>query len=160
MGLSRECKSACSELERAISERHLESATATSQQINALVEAMKADNERGLHQAHEHVEEVRSSFEGERNAQLKSLEETLRSQCFFQIRDQCAEERANFRKSFQQHLRSLEVERDARLKLATDMRADLVKAIAKEREERLEDNSLHRSEMTQALREWKLLKSN
>merc|ERR1712137_823580 len=157
---NRDCKAACSELDGIISNRYLESASVTSQQINALVEAMKADNERRLHEAHEHIDELRIGFTEERNVQLKAMEETLRSQCFFQIRDQCAEERANARKLFQQHLRSLELERDARLKLATDMRADLVKAIAKEREERLEDNSLHRSEMTQALREWKLLKSN
>jgi len=154
--LSSELREAHNELERVLSERHMASAAATADQMNELVGLMKADSERGLREAHERIEELHLAFLTEQNNQVTSMAETLKSHCFFQIRDKLTEERGNIRKMQEELLRLVEAERDARLKQATELKSDLVKAVTKEHEERVLDSSEQRTEMTKTMREWHL----
>jgi len=156
--LQREFRAAQVELERSISDRQMASAEAASQQMNELVGVIKLDNERGLHEAHDAIEQLRVGLLSEQDTRLKSIEESLRSQCFFQIRDRCSDERTNARKTQEEHLRLLEVERDARLRQATELRSDFVKAITKEREERILDSSEQRGDLAKAARELHTIK--
>jgi len=122
-----DCDSSLAKLEDNLVQRHLASATATSQQINELVEVVKIDSARGMHDMHEWIDEVRRNF----SVDYRTLEESLRSQCFFMIRDKCAEERANNKKCQDELMQLLEIERDTRLQQGTELRLELVKAIAK-----------------------------
>jgi len=154
--LSNELMTAHNKLERSISERHMASATATSDQMNELVGLMKADSERGLREAHERMEELHLAFLAEQNNQTMSMTETLKSHCFYQIHDKLTEERSNIRKMQEELLRLVEAERDARLKQATELKSDLVKAVTKEHDERVLNNSEQRIEITKTMREWHL----
>merc|ERR1712137_127175 len=100
------------------------------------------------------------TFVAERNSQLRSMEETLKSQCFFQIRDKCGEEREINRKIQDEQMRLLEVERDTRLRQSTELRGELMKAVSKEREERMLERFEQRTEITKVMREWHLAKGS
>merc|ERR1711860_324093 len=60
------------------------------------------------------------------------------------------EERTAFKKAHDEHMRCVEVERDARLRQATELRTEFVKLITKEREDRIIDASVRRSEVDRA----------
>jgi len=148
-------QAACNELEHSISDRHMASAASSSKQMSDIAAVMKTDSERGLREVHERIEELRVLGSN----QAKSLEETLKSQCFFQIRDRCMEERNAFRKVQEENMRLLEVEREVRLKQTAELRSDFVKAITREREERVANSSEQRSDINKTLREMQMVKS-
>merc|ERR1712107_549551 len=49
------------------------------------------------------------------------------------------EERAAFKKCHEEHMRCVEVERDARLRQATELRSDILKLISKDRDDYIVD---------------------
>jgi len=70
------------------------------------------------------------------------------------------EERIAFRKDSDDPMRYLEVECDSCLQQTAEMRADLVKAVRKEREDNSVDNSEHQSEVSRMLRQWQFSKKS
>eukprot|EP00811_Abedinium_folium_P005869 NODE_153_length_3504_cov_10.813444.p1 GENE.NODE_153_length_3504_cov_10.813444~~NODE_153_length_3504_cov_10.813444.p1 ORF type:complete len:911 (-),score=288.87 NODE_153_length_3504_cov_10.813444:627-3359(-) len=152
--LVRELQDAHGVLDRSLTDRHLAHTTAHSQQLTDTINSVRAEHERQIRDMHERVEESCACVLADRTNQLKTLEESIKEQCFFVVRDKCAEDRIVLRKAHEEQLRCLEVERDARLRQATELRADMVKAITKEREERIVDNAEQRTEITKVMREW------
>jgi len=135
---TRECKSVHMEMERLMTEHE-----AASQQMTDVMSTMTVDNERIKRDMNQCIDGLRSDFVDERNRQLRLAEE----------------ERGVFRKLHEEHVHCLDVERETRLRQATQLRADFVKAMTKERETRVADSSEHRSEMSRVAREWHTLKN-
>lgn len=134
----REYKSIQTEMERLLSEQDT-----GSQHVKDLMSTMKVDNDRLKREINQHIDEIRSDFADERNSRLRLAEE----------------ERGVFKKLHEEHGRCLDLERDTRLRQVTELRADFVKALTKERETRVVDLSEHRSETSKVAREWQTLKN-
>jgi len=113
-----------------------------SQQSDGLSE-IKAENEKSTQEMEARLDEVRASLISERNLHLKWM----------------GEERAAFKKSHDEHMRCVEVERDARLRQASELRSEFVKLITKEREDRVIDASVRRSEVDRAKQSIKAMNS-
>jgi len=105
-------------------------AATMSQQL----ESMESKNEKLLHELETRLEEIHANFMSERNLHLKWMEE----------------ERAAFKKSHEEHMRCVEVERNARVRQTAELRTEFVKLITKEREDRIVDASVRRSEVDRA----------
>merc|ERR1712137_386657 len=103
---------------------------ASAQQMDSISEIVKNVSEKSLDDLHARIEEMRTCFVSERGLHLKWMEE----------------ERTAFKKSHDEHMRCVEVERDARLRQATELRTEFVKLITKEREDRIIDASVRRSD--------------
>merc|ERR1712007_254211 len=115
----------------------------SSEQMDSIVEIVKNASEKSLEKLQARIEEVRTSFIAERGLHLKWMEE----------------ERTAFRKSHDEHMRCVEVERDARLRQATELRTDFMKLITKERDDRIIDSSVRRSEVDRAKQSIKAMSS-
>merc|ERR1712007_378979 len=97
-------------------------------------ETIESKTEKILRDMEERIEEVRTNFTSERNLHLKWMEE----------------ERAAFKKSHDEHMRCVEVERNARMRQSAELRSEFVKLITKEREDRIIEASMRRSEVDRA----------
>merc|ERR1712137_469289 len=95
------------------------------------LQSIESKNEKLLREMEAKVEEVRTSLISQGNLHSKCMEE----------------ERASFKKSHDEHMRCVEVERDARIRQTAELRAEFVKLITKEREDRTIDASVRRSEV-------------
>jgi len=144
LDLTQEYKTSCSQLDRAISERYTAWTTSMAQQISNLTSSTQTNVEKMQQELKQKTEELRNFVAEERNNQLKMAEE----------------DRISFRKAHDDHMRCLEVERDTRLRQTTEMRADFIKAVTKEREDRITGNSEHCSEVSKVVREWQSFKNS
>jgi len=117
-------------LDRSLSARHEACIATSSQQVMNTGAAIKSENERRLLDFEQRISEVSRGLQTERNNHSKWMEE----------------ERAAFKKSHEEHMRCVEMERDARLRQATELRADLMQLISKDREERIVDTAERRSD--------------
>jgi len=125
-------------------EQHYTTSVAPSQQLlDGVTEIVKSENEKSLQELQARIEEVRASLISERSLHLKWMEE----------------ERTAFKKAHDEHMRCVEVERDARLRQATELRTEFVKLITKEREDRIIDASVRRSEVDRAKQSIKAMSS-
>merc|ERR1719502_1160210 len=142
--LSKELKINCSQLERTTSERYSTWTDSVERQMSNVTSSTQAALDTMRQELQQRTEELRNgSMEG-RNSQLKIGEE----------------ERLAFRKAHEDNMRWLEAERDTRLRQTTELRADFVKAVTKEREDRIKDISEHRSEISRVVREWQAFKNS
>merc|ERR1712137_1412117 len=117
-------------LDRSLSARHEACIATSSQQVINTAAAIKSENERTLLGFEQRINELSKGLQLERNNHSKWMEE----------------ERAAFKKSHEEHMRCVEMERDARLRKATELRADLMQLISKDREERIVDTAERRSD--------------
>jgi len=138
------CDAACSQLERTISELRTTATVAAEQQMSNLTYLMRTNVEAAQQDLHKSTEGLRGAIIEERNSLVKMIEE----------------DRAGFRKAQEDQTRFLEEERDTRSRQTTELRLDFVKAVTKEREERIVDDSGHRSEVSKVVREWHAFKNS
>merc|ERR1712137_1358880 len=103
--------------DRSLSARHEACIATSSQQVINTAAAIKSENERTLLGFEQRINELSKGLQLERNNHSKWMEE----------------ERAAFKKSHEEHMRCVERERDARLRKATELRADLMQLISKDR---------------------------
>jgi len=142
--LAQEYKTNCSQLDRTATERYTAWTTSIAQQINNLASSTQTTVEKMQQEVRQKTEELRECLADERNNHLKTAEE----------------DRIAFKKAHDDHMRCLEVERDTRLRQTTEMRADLIKAVTKEREDRIMGISEHCSEVSRVVREWQSFKNS
>jgi len=142
--LSKELKTASSQLERTALERHTTWTASIERQMSNLTSSTQTTLDKMWQEMQGCTEELRSGFTEERSHQLKVGEE----------------ERLAFKKSHEDHMRQLKTERDTRLRQTTELRADLVKAVTKERVDRMMDISESRSDFSRVAREWQAFKNS
>merc|ERR1711945_39924 len=114
-------------LDRSLSARHEACIATSSQQVMNTAAAIKTENERRLLDFEQRISEVSRGLQTERNNHSKWMEE----------------ERAAFKKSHEEHMRCVEVERDARMRQANELRSDILKLISNDR---IVDTSERRSD--------------
>merc|ERR1712063_177175 len=117
-------------LDRSLSARHEACVAASSQQVINAAATLKSENERTLVDFERRLDEVSKGLQVERNNHAKWMEE----------------ERAAIKKCHEEHMRCVEVERDARLRQATELRSDVLKLISKDRDDRFVDTPERRSD--------------
>merc|ERR1712137_51797 len=139
-----ECKSAQNELERSVSEcRKIAATSVQEQRVNDLAAMMVVDREKLQHELQEVMQDLRKDFIEDRNHLSKMIDE----------------EKTASKKMIEDLLHSLHDEHEDRSRQNAEIRADFVKAITKEREDRIVDGAGQHVEVSKALREWQHLKS-
>merc|ERR1712206_29648 len=114
---TKDYKAAHTQLDRAINDRYDASVNNCSLQLNKIVQGVKKVQDNALHELRTRIDELRSTLVQERNNHAKWMEE----------------ERTAFRKTHDEHVHIVEVERDARLRQIQDLRVDFLKSM-KERD--------------------------
>jgi len=139
-----ECRSAQNELERSVSEcRKIVATSVPQQKVDDLAATMLMDREKVQHEFQQVMQELRKDFIEDRNHLSKMIDE----------------EKAASKKMIEDLLHSLHDEHEDRSRQNAEIRADFVKAITKEREDRIVDGAGQHVEVSKALREWQHLKS-
>merc|ERR1712007_112259 len=98
-------------LDRSLTARHEACVAASSQQVINTAATIKSESERTLLDFERRLDEVSKGLQVERNNHAKWMEE----------------ERAAFKKCHEEHMRCVEVERDARMRQANELRSDILK---------------------------------
>merc|ERR1712137_1154836 len=100
-------------------------ATNTGKQVNNLFAGLRTEAERIFREIQERIEGMRADSTTERNSELKATED----------------ERVSYKTAHEEHMRCLNMERDARMREITEIRADISKMLANNRNVEGENHS-------------------